>query len=262
MHAPSFLADLFLCLRFCSRLPLPVLASERDPHGFFSFSRAAGLLPVAGGIIGALAALVLTIAALLGFPPTITALFALASLVLMTGALHEDGLADCADGFGGGTSRERKLDIMRDSRIGTFGTVALVLTLLLRFASLAEITALSTNLAAMVLIASAAISRAIALLPLALLPAARQTGLGFAAGRPQPAAFALSAALGLAIAFAPSLAGAGWVAILGAVVAAAGAGLGVTVLARQQISGHTGDVAGMAQQMSEIGFYLAFSLMA
>jgi adenosylcobinamide-GDP ribazoletransferase len=262
MQAPSLLADLLLCLRFCSRLPLPVLAGELAPHGFSAFSRAAGLLPLAGGIIGALAALVLTIAASLGFPPPVTALLALASLVLLTGALHEDGLADCADGFGGGTGRERKLDIMRDSRIGTFGTVALVLTLLLRFASLAEITAANPYLAAMVLIGGAALSRAAALLPLALLPAARSTGLGFAAGRPRPAAFALAAVLGLAIAFAPSLAGAGWVAILGAVVAAAGTGLGVTALARQQIGGHTGDVAGASQQMSEIAFYLALARMA
>ncbi len=159
------------------------------------------MLPVAGGLVGAMAAIVLAAASLLGFPPPLAAPLAICALALVSGAMHEDGLADCADGFFGGATRERKLEIMADSRIGTFGAVALVLSLYLRAVSLTLIVDESLGLACAVLIGAAALSRAAWLMPLAALPPARENGAGFAAGKPEPAALAVAACL--AIYFCP-----------------------------------------------------------
>ncbi len=131
----SLLADFYFCLGFFTRLPFLSVASRSEPHSLADFPRAVRMLPVAGGLVGSIAALVMGMASELGFPPPLAAPLAICALVLLSGALHEDGLADCADGFSHGATRERKLEIMRDSRIGTFGAVALVLSLYMRAAS-------------------------------------------------------------------------------------------------------------------------------
>ena len=173
--------------------------------------------------------------------------------------MHEDGLADCADGFSGGTTRERKLEIIRDSRIGTFGAVALVLSLYLRATSLALIVDESLGLAGAVLVGAAALSRTASLMPLALLPPARENGAGFAAGKPERAALAVAACLAVVFALAPVVAGAYLARCLAGIAAATGAAYAIVLLARKQIGGQTGDVAGAAQQVSEIAYYLAFA---
>ena len=155
----SLLADFCFCLRFFTRLPLPSAASP-GKHALTDFPRAVRMLPVAGGLVGAVAAIALAAASLLGFPPPLAAPLAICALALVSGAMHEDGLADCADGFLGGATRERKLEIMADSRIGTFGAVALVLSLYLRAVSLTLIVNESLGLACAVLIGAAALSRA------------------------------------------------------------------------------------------------------
>ena len=175
------LADLAACLRFYTRLPLPGLAREADPQAMPDFSRAAPLVPIAGALIGLMGALVLAFAANLGLAPLPAATIAIGCLVLITGAIHEDGLADLCDGFGGGSTPERKLEIMRDSRLGTYGAAALVLSLLLRIGTLAGLIAIDLRLAAAILVAAGAISRTAGLLPLAVLPPARAFGAGFAA---------------------------------------------------------------------------------
>jgi adenosylcobinamide-GDP ribazoletransferase len=254
----SLLADFCFCLRLFTRLPFPSAASA-SKHSLTHFPRAVRMLPVAGGLVGAIAALVMGVASGLGFPPPLAAPFAICALVLLTGAMHEDGLADCADGFFGGATRERKLEIMQDSRIGTFGAVALVLSLYLRTASLALIADESLALAGAVLIGAAALSRAASLMPLALLPPARENGAGFAAGKPEQAAFVAAASLAIVFALAPVVAGAAPFRALTAIAGATGAAYAIVMLARKQIGGQTGDVAGAAQQLSEIAYYLAFA---
>jgi adenosylcobinamide-GDP ribazoletransferase len=174
---------------------------------------------------------------------------ALATIIWVTGALHEDGLADVADGFGGGRTREAKLEIMRDSRIGTFGALALILALLARAGAIA---ALATPLAvASALVAAGAVSRAALPPVMTVLPLARADGLAAGAGRPHPtraAAAVLVAAL-IALALLGQAAAA-------ALVAGAGAAFVVAWLARRQIGGHTGDVLGAVQQLTEIGVLL------
>ena len=254
----SLLADFYFCLGFFTRLPLPSAAST-SRHSLSNFPRAVRMLPVAGGLVGAIAALVMGVASGLGFPPPLAAPFAICALVLLTGAMHEDGLADCADGFFGGATRERKLEIMQDSGIGTFGAVALVLSLYLRAASLALIAGRSQGLAAAVLIGAAALSRTASLMPLTLLPPAREKGAGFAAGKPERTALAVAACLAVVFALAPVVAGADLARSLAAISVATGAAYTIVLLARKQIGGQTGDVAGAAQQLSEIAFYLAFA---
>ena len=135
--------------------------------------------------MAAIGALALGLADRLGLPPLVCAGLAVGALVIVTGALHEDGLADVADGFGGGATRERKLEIMRDSRIGAYGAAALALSLILRVAALSALLDHGLGAAAAGLILAGAASRAAALAPLALLPAARADGLGAGAGAPR-----------------------------------------------------------------------------
>jgi adenosylcobinamide-GDP ribazoletransferase len=256
--ASSLLADFYFCLGFFTRLPFPSAASRSELHSLANFSLAVRMLPVAGGLVGALAAIAMAAASQLGFPPPLSAPLAICSLVLLGGAIHEDGLADCADGFLGGATRERKLEIMQDSRIGTFGAVALVLSLYLRAVSLALIADESLALALAVLIGAAALSRTASLMPLALLPPARENGAGFGAGKPERAALAIAACLAVVFALAPVVAGAYLARSVAGIAAATGAAYAVVLLARKQIGGQTGDVAGAAQQLSEIAYYLAF----
>ena len=254
----SLLADFYFCLGFFTRLPLPSAAST-SKHSLTNFPRAVRMLPVAGGLVGALAAIAMAAASGLGLPPLIAAPLAICALVLLSGALHEDGLADCADGFFGGATHERKLEIMQNSKIGTFGAVALVLSLYLRAASLALIANASLGLAGAVLIGAAALSRAASLMPLALLPPAREDGAGFAARTPERAALKVAACLAIVFALAPLVAGASLTRSLAAIAAATGMAYAIVLLARKQIGGQTGDVAGAAQQLSEIAYYLAFA---
>jgi adenosylcobinamide-GDP ribazoletransferase len=242
------LRDLLACLRFFSRLPLPATG---DPQAAPDLARLARMVPVAGAVLGAIGALALGFAEALALPPLVSATLAIGVLVLVTGALHEDGLADVADGFGGGTTRERKLEIMRDSRVGAFGAAALALALMLRIAALAALIDQGRGAAAALILAGAA-SRAFALLPLALLPPARTDGVGAGAGRLE-AGHALAAGIVASVfAIVLGIAALGfWHAILALILALAAA-LGVTRIARRQIGGQTGDVAGAAQQLAEI----------
>lgn len=254
----GLLLDLFACLRFYSRLPMPTLAAETAPHAMPDVSRMARVLPLAGVFIALPAALILICAHRLGLPATIVAGLTLVALVLTTGAFHEDGLADTADGFGGGVERSRKLEIMKDSRIGTYGGVALVLSLGLRWAALAALIDRGSFGAAGLLIAAAALSRPLGLLPLFALPPARSDGAASAAGRPTADAFVTSLGGGAIIALLFGVSPAGVPLVLTACVVAALGALAVTALSRAQIGGQTGDVAGAAQQLAEIGFLLAF----
>ena len=254
------LSDLLFCLRFYSRLPLPVFRFEAAPHSMGDFGRAVRLAPLAGLLIALPAGLLLAGASAL-LPPELAAVLALAALAATTGAFHEDGLADVADGFGGGRSIERKLEIMRDSRIGAYGGVALCLSLLARWAALTALLRLGTAPALTALLAAAALSRWLGLLPIALLPPARKDGAAHAAGGPQPGAMALGGVLAIALGLAPWwLAGGSEGLCLVAVGLACAAALGVVYVAHRQIGGQTGDVAGAAQQVAEIAFLIALCI--
>jgi len=226
---------------FLTRIPV----ASAIPEGG-RLADAAWAFPLVGAGIGAVAAFVLLIAQLLGLAAWPAALLAVLGALALTGALHEDGLADTVDGLAGGRDRETKLAIMRDSRLGSFGGLALVLSVALRAASLAQLG--QAFYAGLALIAAHALSRA--LLPAAMraLPTARADGLAAAAGRPGSGAAIIALLIGAATALAAlgPLRGALALGLAAAAVAAA------AVLARRQIGGYTGDVLGAFQQVAEI----------
>ncbi len=180
-----------------------------------------------------------------GLPPPVAAVWALAAMIVTTGALHEDGLADTADGFGGGRTRERKLAIMRDSRIGTFGALALLLSLAVRGASVAALA--SPGAATAALVAAGALGRGAIVLVLLLLAPARTDGMAAGLGTRRVGRGA--AGIGLAALIAVALLPTGTaLRLCGAALVMA---LALCWLARRQIGGHTGDVLGAASVATE-----------
>jgi adenosylcobinamide-GDP ribazoletransferase len=214
-------------------------------------ARASWAFPVVGAVIGAIGAAVFALASGLGVPPWAAALLAVGATAAASGALHEDGLADVADGFAGAFARADKLAIMRDSRIGTFGTLALILSVGVRAAALAAIAAPWAVAAAL----TAAHAGARAGLPAVMraLPLARPDGLAARAGVPEPATIATGA--GLAALIALVILGPGTTVI--ALIAGAAAAAALAALARRQIGGYSGDVLGAVEQVAEIAILLA-----
>ncbi|GHE02144.1 cobalamin synthase [Defluviimonas sp. 20V17] len=239
-------AELRLALALLTRLPVGRL----DPAP--PLSAAAWAYPLAGVAVGAIVGLVFWIAQALGLAPLVAAILAVAAGVLATGAMHEDGLADLADGFGGGADPARKLEIMRDSRLGSYGAIALGLALLLRVALLSEVLpgAHPVALAAGV----AALSRAPLPVIMRVMPSARNVGLGRSAadriGAGQVWA-CVALALAIAVVTLPFV-------IAPVLAAALGAAL-IALIARRQIAGFTGDVLGAAQVTAELCIWLALS---
>lgn len=207
--------------------------------------------PLIGGLVGLIGALFYLLFFTLGFPPGVAAILSLSAMVLVTGGLHEDGLADVADGFGGGRTRDDKLRIMRDSRLGSFGAIALVLSLLLRASSIAALT--TPSQVAVALIASAALSRAALPVAMATMAQARREGLAASAGRPHSA----RAAAGLLVAVLIALIGMPVSTAIVAMIAAFITSAGLLTLAHRQIGGITGDVLGALQQIVECACLLA-----
>jgi adenosylcobinamide-GDP ribazoletransferase len=250
-------ADVLVCLRFCTRLPIKTFGFE-SPPAEASIAAASAMLPIAGALIGLAGAIVLWIAVKLGLSSPLAALLAIAALILITGALHEDGLADFGDGLGGATPEER-LAIMKDSRIGTFGGLALLLVVFGRIMAVALLADHSVGLASTVLIAAGASSRCFALAPLYLLTPARSEGLGAAAAAPKPYGIAIAVVSTLIINMLPLFAGAGLGRVILALILSAAVAYGVTAFARRLLQGQTGDVAGATQQLAELTSYIVFS---
>jgi adenosylcobinamide-GDP ribazoletransferase len=226
---------------------LPVGAVEADS----GIARSCWAFPAVGAGIGGLVGLVLIAAMLLGLGGEPAATLAVLAGVALTGALHEDGLADTVDGFGGGADREQKLAIMRDSRVGAYGVLALVFSVGLRVFAVAAVGEAIGGVLA--LIAAHAASRALLPAAMRLLSPARPEGLGAAAGTPSRGATLIALALGIVIALAALGPERGATALALAAVAVAATG----VLARRQIGGYTGDVLGAFQQIGEIVMLLA-----
>ncbi len=181
----------------------------------------------------------------LDLPELARGLIVVAAGLLLTGALHEDGLADLADGFGGGADRQQKLAIMKDSRLGSYGALALIVSVLLRTSFITALTEPAE--AAVVLIAAHAASRALMPALLHHLPNARGDGVAFAVGRPASQIVTTSLAIGL-LALLPL----GPLMLLFSLAALAVIYGAIAMLARRQIGGQTGDVCGTLQQTAEM----------
>ena len=238
----GLITDVTTSLAFCTRLPWVHSAFVEGAD----IARASWAFPLVGAGVGLLGGLVCWIAASAGLHPFLSGVLALGTTMFATGCLHEDGLADTADGLGGGKTGEHSLGIMRDSPIGVYGAAALTLSMLLRAGAIASLA--EPGLMASALFAAHAGSRAALPGLMRLVPPARADGLSAGAGRPPVHSVVIAALLGL-LALIIGLGFAGAV-IAAALVAAASFIIGRLCIAR--IGGQTGDVLGALQQASEI----------
>lgn len=250
--------DLARSIGFLSRLPVP--------GRFFlghdgSLTRASSMFPLAGLLITLPGAILFSVLLALHVEPFMAAFTTLGLQTLVTGALHEDGLSDTADGIGGGRTRERALEIMRDSRIGSYGASALVLSYGIRAAGLAVLGGhLGPIAAGFTFAALAAVSRAAMVWHWSLLPPARRDGVAASVGMPEQTA-AVTALTGAALIGALLIwPAAGFSAFVLVLLFAALATYGLTHYIGSRIGGHTGDTIGAAQQVAEAASLLALSL--
>lgn len=232
-----------------TRLPAGRISGEPPSAGDSAWS-----WPLVGLAVGAISSLVWALALTFGLPPLLSAALAILAGVLATGGLHEDGLADLADGFGGGRDRESTLAIMRDSRIGSYGALALCFSLLIRIGALA---ALAGGTGALALLGLGAASRAGLPLALRLMPPARSDGLGEAARGVRETTVRAALIVG-ALALLPL--GLGAAILTGGLMALAALALAAHALRR--IGGQTGDVLGALQQVAELAGWCALAALA
>lgn len=229
--------DVIRAFHLLSRLPLPGGDANRAAASAWAW-------PLVGVVVATLQIGLASLALALGIPVWACAGLALALGVILTGGLHEDGLADCADGFWGGHTRERRLEILKDSRVGSYGVLAMIFAMGLRWSLLATL----LPLVPLALIAAAMLSRASMAVLMARLPFAREDGLANHVGRPPVNAAALAVGLAILGGFVCVGLWPGLLAACGVVVAVAS----VAALARAKIGGQTGDVLGAAQVVGEI----------
>ncbi len=259
MPFADFILSVARSTGFLTRLPVPGSffkgddgRMERTPEGF----------AVAGLIAAALPALVLLLAGH-SHAPLLAAAIAVALQVLLTGGLHEDGLSDTADGLGGGRDRERALAIMKDSRIGTYGALALGLSLILRITALsALVSEASPAAAALALLGSAALSRAAMVWHWRHLPPAKADGVAAAVGVPSGGALRVAVGTGLLAFLLLTLPVLSFPAVAVTVLAGLAATFLFTLHVGQRLSGHTGDTIGATQQISDMVLLASLALLA
>lgn len=248
---PRQFALFLAAVQFLTRIPVPSLKDFQPDWT----ARSARYFPLVGALVGLACGGVL-IAAAQVWTGVLPALLATGFGILLTGAFHEDGLADTADGLGGGQTPERRLEIMKDSRLGTFGVLALGVSLAIKVAALGQLAPTSTLAA---LVAAHAGGRGLSVLVMRLLPYAGDR----AAAKVKPVADGVSTGeVGIALLFTGL---AVLPAVLIAPVATAGAifagvlcaGL-MAIQARRLIGGWVGDTLGACEQVFEVGFLVAF----
>jgi len=238
MQKSNPLTQVWLAFVLLTRLPLPHL----PPSVFSSGAHAVWAYPLVGLVVGAVGVVLGQLALMINLPLIAAAIICITAMMLLTGAMHEDGLADVFDGFWGGYTPERRLEIMRDSQIGTYGVLALVVVTLLRITA---VTVLLEDSWRMVIVA-AVVSRAIMPVLMYALPHARNNGLSQSVGHPNFTPVAVTAAIGLAV----LLIGLGRIGLTPLAICAV-VTIGMMTLAKRKIGGQTGDVLGAVQQLGE-----------
>ncbi len=245
-------------IQYFTRIPVPAWVG----HAPDRLAQTTRYLPAVGLVVGLVAAAILWLSAHL-LPVGIAVILSIAAGIMLTGAFHEDGLSDFADGLAG-SSKERALAIMKDSRVGVYGVITLVLALLLKYETLVSLAGKhSAGYAAVALIAGHAISRAIAVSIMLTLPYARTDNSSKA--KPAIKEFGYQSAL---VALPVAILVLGLLLAAGAqfhsLIAALAVGLMVRIYLAWQfekrLGGYTGDCLGATQQLSELGFYLGLML--
>lgn len=246
---PRFaISDVPAAIGLLTRIPIPVDAQSATVRG----ARAAWAYPIAGLAVGSAGALAGATALTFASSAELAAALALLVMVVITGALHEDGLADCADGFWGGHTPARRLEIMKDSRIGAYGVIALILSLLIRWIALTAL--FDAGFVWSGPIAAAALSRAFMVVVMCIMPQARTDGLGATVGSPDIWTTCLALGIGIVVVTVlwPKFLWAGGICLVLGV-------FGPLLIAQRKIGGQTGDVLGATQQVSDILLLIAFA---
>ncbi|NQX79855.1 MAG: adenosylcobinamide-GDP ribazoletransferase [Hyphomicrobiaceae bacterium] len=244
--------DIALAMTFTTLFPYPNNWIRTDRR----LAEAIWAIPLIGGVIGSLGGGLMIVLSEIGFDPALCGVFAIAAMTLTTGALHEDGLADFCDGIGGGCSVEHRLKIMHDSQIGTYGTLALILSFALLLSLIEELWySLDAWHFLLVLISAKAISRSSSVLLFIFLLPARDDGLAVFFGRPGRVNLILTMIWPLCVAFT----------ILGLKAAALTCGaltmtLIVALIAYKYLGGYTGDVLGASIYLSLIASLTALKI--
>ena len=246
--------DFRIAVGFLTILPIGPSADIDDHRAGLRFGARA--FPLAGLVIGLFGAMVYAIAHMLHLPPEAAGFIAIGAMTVLTGAIHEDGLADMADGAMAREHMPERLAIMRDSRIGTFGTLALIIVVGIKTGIIGAIG--WPDQVAPLLIGCAAASRAVLPAMMRLMRPARGDGLAFAAGRPEENQVVMAAVLGAVFALLLL----GLTAGLVAIVAGIGAAGTIAWIAQKRLGGVTGDVLGAAQQVTEAAMMLAVVAMS
>ena len=243
----SPVADSIAAFLLLSRLPAGWyrFPDDRPPD----FTSATWAFPLVGLVIGAFGGAALGLAAMAGLPPLAAAAICLLVMTLLSGAMHEDGLADMADGFGGGHDVESRMRIMHDSRIGSYGVLALILATALRLSLLMvclEMFGLTDLILFMAMIVAA--SRFQPVLQLAVFPLSPHARLAMLTGRPGTGRLILALAL-----WVPGLA---WLTGIEAAAATAvpalAASLWIGATSVRRVEGLTGDVMGATTIIADI----------
>lgn len=255
----QWLEELRQSVAFYTRIPAEWLGAEGPAKKPVAMAQAMRMAPLAGLLVGVVGAIIFALAAAVTASSLVAAVSAVAATMLITGALHEDGLADVADALAGSTPRKR-LEIMRDSHIGTFGTAALCVSILLRVVLIAAIAqAGGVAAAALALIAAHSVSRGFALWLPFCLPPARKSGAAVAFGRPDERVFLEAILIALLIAFITAASVSDIIATGVAVLVSALVVFFVTSISERLFGGQTGDVSGATQQCAEMAFLFGFA---
>ncbi len=243
------LRDIAASIGLLTRLPVPVdfeVARARSSISCWAY-------PLVGALVGLIAGCVAYLASAIGLPNGIAALLGVISLMLITGGLHEDGLADCADGFWGGATKQRRLQIMKDSTVGVYAILALMSIIGLRWLGLEAVgqTQLIATFAGI-----GAISRLPLVIGLHMIPNARGSGLSSDVGTAPASSLAIASVIAILLALLCfGLAG------LLIIFVAVAASIGVFAVALRKIGGQTGDVLGASQQIAEVSAILAIIIL-
>jgi len=236
------LGDFLLAIGFFTRFPVPM----DDQTAKRPLSEASWAFPIAGLVVGICGGTVIAFGAGLNLPPLVLAFLAIGAMICLTGALHEDGLADCADGLWSGNDSETRLAIMHDSRIGAFGVIALVLILGLKAAAIAHLLIYAgTWNSVLALLAAASLSRGALPCVMRATPLAGERGRAADAGNPDQQGMLLAAGFSVLI----CLLCLGFGITVFSILVGGGLCAAFAIIATKRIGGYNGDVLGTQQQI-------------
>lgn len=245
--------DLLQALRFLTRIPV----AEDAPANSASLRRAARAFPLTGLVVGGAGALVILFAAPFGIPSTVTVMLALATMVILTGGLHEDGLADSSDALFATTDPDERMKILKDSSSGVFAMLALIFVILIKWTALIAIMEESSFSAASAIVAASIVSRIAFLVPVCFMSPVKEDGLGAALGSLNPASLILPLGVGAGALFFVLF---DIIAIAASLIACAVVAFGIAILAEKKLGGYNGDIAGATQQISEAVALVSFTI--